>query len=167
MHRLIRNRVVAAVGCLTALALAGCGGGGDDNRSGGAGREKDKGGAVTATPSPATPEPADGATAADDVEGAWLGITDGKAVNLTIKKGHAVVLAESRLCQGSARSARPGRVTLGVKCQDGNTDRATGSAVTSDGRKIVVTWDSGKKDTLTKSPLSAVPSSLPSLPPQP
>ncbi|MFJ8588608.1 hypothetical protein ACIRD2_28695 [Streptomyces sp. NPDC093595] len=186
MHRLVRNGFVrngfvAAAGLAAALALTGCGGGGDD-KGGEPGRDeagRPAGGAATATPSPgADPDAGSGADSGSDtgsgaatpaaVEGAWLGMTDGKAVNLTIKKGHAVVLADSRVCQGAAKGAVGNKVVLALKCHDGSTDRASGTAETSDGRKIVVTWDSGKKDTLAKSPLGEdLPTSLPSLPPQP
>lgn len=191
MHRLVRNGFVrngfvAAAGLAAALALTGCGGGGADDKGGDPGKDKagrPTGGAATATPSPGA-DPDSGADSGADsgsgsgsdsgastpaaVEGAWLGMTDGKAVNLTIKKGHAVVLADSRVCQGAAKGADGNKVVLALKCHDGSTDRASGSAETSDGRKIVVTWDSGKKDTLAKSPLGEdLPTSLPSLPPQP
>ncbi|MFI6105753.1 hypothetical protein [Streptomyces sp. NPDC051310] len=177
MHRLVRNGFVrngfvAAAGLAAALALTGCGGGGSDEKGGGPGKDKagrPTGGAATATPSPgADPDSGSGASTPAGVEGAWLGMTDGKAVNLTIKKGHAVVLADSRVCQGAAKGADGNKVVLALKCHDGSTDRASGSAETSDGRKIVVTWDSGKKETLAKSPLGEdLPTSLPSLPPQP
>ncbi|MEU0272333.1 hypothetical protein [Streptomyces sp. NPDC006307] len=97
-----------------------------------------------------------------------MAVTDGKAVNLTIKKGHAVVLAESRLCQGFAKDAGQGVVSLTVKCRDGGTERASGTAREAAGGKLVVTWDSGTTDTLTKATVGEnVPTSLPSLPPQP
>jgi hypothetical protein len=189
VHRLVRNGFVrngfvAAAGLAAALALTGCGGSGGDDKGGDPGKDKagrPTGGAATATPSPGA-DPDSGADSGADsgsglgsgastpaaVEGAWLGMTDGKAVNLTIKKGHAVVLADSRVCQGAAKGADGNKVVLALKCHDGSTDRASGSAETSDGRKIVVTWDSGKKDTLAKSPLGEdLPTSLPSLPPQP
>ncbi|WP_324615799.1 hypothetical protein [Streptomyces sp. NRRL S-118] len=181
MHELVRNGFVrngfvAVAGLAAALALTGCGGGGSDDKGGDPGKDKggpDTGGAATAGPSPGSGTDSgtgsgSGAGTPAEVEGAWLGRTDGKAVNLTIKKGHAVVLADSRVCQGTAKGADGGKVVLALKCHDGSTDRASGSAETSDGRKIVVTWDSGKKDTLAKSPLGEdLPTSLPSLPTQP
>ncbi|MEU7283025.1 hypothetical protein AB0A69_30230 [Streptomyces sp. NPDC045431] len=162
VQRLVRNTAVTAAGCAAALALTGCGGGADTDD----GRGKTDGRAATVPPSPAaspaTPPPAPA------LEGAWLGVTDGKAVNLTVKKGHVVVLAESRLCQGSARDAGPGAVSLTVKCRDGDTGRARGTAREAGGGKLVVTWESGTTDTLTKAPTGEnVPTSLPSLPPQP
>ncbi|MFJ8645637.1 hypothetical protein ACIRNI_05890 [Streptomyces sp. NPDC093546] len=169
-QRLVRNAAVAAAGCAAALALTGCGGGADP----GDGRGKTDGG-VSPAPSPGTPSPAASPatpTAAPApppaLEGAWLGVTDGKAVNLTVKKGHAVVLAESRLCQGFAKDAGQGVVSLTVKCRDGGTDRARGTAREAAGGKLVVTWDGGTTDTLTRATVGEnVPTSLPSLPPQP
>ncbi|ORT59052.1 hypothetical protein [Streptomyces sp. CB03238] len=145
-HRLVRAGIVAAAGTAAVLALAGCGGGRDQQR----GDDPGDGGKLvtspTASPS-ASPSPAAGAA----FEGSWVGLTDGKPVSLTIKKGHALVLAEAHVCQGTAQGTDT--VTLTLTCDDGYTARTKGSA-DADKEKLVVSWSAGVKDTLTK---AAVP----------
>ncbi|MGA4865846.1 hypothetical protein ACPB9J_24725 [Streptomyces lavendulocolor] len=153
-HRLVRTGVVAAAGAAVLLALTGCGGGAAPRPAGGA------------TPSPAaTPAapPAPSSTssstspyasappAAGPADGSWVGLTGGKPVSVTVKKGHALVLAEAHVCQGTARGTAP--VTLTLTCDDGYTARTEGTASTERG-KLVVTWADGTKDTLTKATAS-------------
>ncbi|MFG3499239.1 hypothetical protein [Streptomyces sp. NPDC047928] len=173
MHKLDRSvrAGVAVAACVTAaVALTGCGSGDDSGKGG-----------PSATPPPASPstggtDAGPGSATLAGVEGSWAGITDGKPVNLTVRKGQAVVITEARVCQGEAKEAgvagetgEAGEVTLALRCQDGNTDRATGTVESVDGTQIVVAWDGGKRDTLMKATAnlpSSLPS-LPSLPPQP
>ncbi|MGA5166418.1 MULTISPECIES: hypothetical protein [Streptomyces] len=152
-HRLVRTGVVAAAGAAVLLALAGCGGG-----PGGA-APRPAGGA---TPSPAAtpaapPSPSSSPyasappAAAGPADGSWVGLTGGKPVSVTVKKGHALVLAEAHVCQGTARGTAP--VALTLTCDDGYTARTEGTASTERG-KLVVTWADGTKDTLTKATAS-------------
>ncbi|MEE1756753.1 hypothetical protein [Streptomyces sp. SP18CS02] len=167
-HRLVRTGVVAAAGLVTALALTGCGG----DRSEDTGQEKDAGGA-SAAPAPAGsaggpatgPGPAAGGGTLAEAEGSWTGVTDGKPVSLTIKKGQALVIADAHVCRGQAKEAAT--VTLHLTCNDGDTDRTTGTVESSDASTLVVSWGTGRKDTLTKAAPAGIPSSLPSLPPRP
>ncbi|MFF8291289.1 hypothetical protein ACF068_18950 [Streptomyces sp. NPDC016309] len=106
-------------------------------------------------PSPASPSPA----GAGEADGSWVGLTAGKPVSVTIKKGYALVLADAQVCQGTARPApatgapatpgTSGTVTLTLTCGTGYTARTEGSARTDAG-KVVVTWAGGVKDTLAK-----------------
>ncbi|MGI5356591.1 hypothetical protein ACQI4E_14975 [Streptomyces sp. CA-252508] len=152
-HRLVRTGVVAAVGAAVLLALTGCGGG-----LGGA-APRPAGGA---TPSPAAtpaapPSPSSSPyasappAAAGPADGSWVGLTGGKPVSVTVKKGHALVLAEAHVCQGTARGTAP--VALTLTCDDGYTARTEGTASAERG-KLVVTWADGTKDTLTKATAS-------------
>ncbi|MEU0658999.1 hypothetical protein [Streptomyces lavendulocolor] len=157
VHRLVRTGVVAAADAAVLLALTGCGGG-----PGGA-APRPAGGA---TPSPAAtpaapPLPSSSSStspyasvppaAAGPADGSWVGLTGGKPVSVTVKKGHALVLAEAHVCQGTARGTAP--VTLTLTCDDGYTARTKGTASTERG-KLVVTWADGTKDTLTKATAS-------------
>ncbi|MEU0667645.1 hypothetical protein ABZ508_00080 [Streptomyces lavendulocolor] len=154
-HRLVRTGVVAAAGAAVLLGLTGCGGGAAPRPAGGA------------TPSPAAtpatpPSPSSTSSstspyasappaAAGPADGSWVGLTGGKPVSVTVKKGHALVLAEAHVCQGTARGTAP--VALTLTCDDGYTARTEGTASTERG-KLVVTWADGTKDTLTKATAS-------------
>lgn len=150
-RRLVRNGVVAAAGATALLALAGCGGGRDQRPTG----EAREGGtpAVGATPavSSPTPSPAAPPVTSGAADGSWVGLTDGKPVSVTVKKGHALVLADAHVCQGTARGTDT--VTLSLTCGDGYTARTEGSARAARG-KLVVTWTGGAKDTLGKAETS-------------
>ncbi|WP_336323397.1 hypothetical protein [Streptomyces lavendofoliae] len=150
-HRLVRTGVVAAAGAAAALALAGCGGGPDqrrgDDTAGGRpadGPPPSPAAAPAASPSPSPSVPPATTGAAD---GSWVGLTGGKPVSVTVKKGHALVLAEAHVCQGTARGT--GTVALTLTCDDGYTTRTEGSARTQKGA-LVVTWTGGIRDTLTR-----------------
>ncbi len=160
MQKLVRNSVAAAVALASALALTACGSGDGDGG---------KDGAASAAPSAAA-SPGAGAGAGSvslaDAEGAWVGATDGKAVTLTISKGgQAVVISEAHVCQGVAKEGAA--LTLTLTCKDGGTDRTSGTVRSADGTRLVVAWDSGRTDTLTKPAAGVLPSNLPSIPPLP
>nr|BAV57478.1 membrane protein [Streptomyces sp. SANK 60404] len=150
--RLVRTGFVAAAGITAALALAGCGGGRDQRLVDDRGKDTGpvssptSGGARTPVSSP-TPSPAASPVTSGEAEGSWVGLTDGKPVSVTIKKGHALVLAEAHVCQGTAHGTDT--VTLSLTCDDGYTARTEGSA-RADKAKLAVTWAGGAKDTLTK-----------------
>ncbi|WP_344432006.1 hypothetical protein [Streptomyces lavendulocolor] len=158
-HRLVRTGVVAAAGAAVLLALAGCGGGpgGDVPRPAG-GATPARAATPAAPPSPSStsssstsPYASAPPAAAGPADGSWVGLTGGKPVSVTVKKGHALVLAEAHVCQGTARGTAP--VTLTLTCDDGYTTRTEGTASTERG-KLVVTWADGTKDTLTKATAS-------------
>ncbi|MFF8831712.1 hypothetical protein [Streptomyces sp. NPDC015131] len=134
-HKLVRTAATAAALC---LALAGCGGG--QVRP-----EADPTPTATRAPSPsASPAP----PAAGAADGSWVGLTGGRPVSLTVEKGHAAVLAEAHVCQGTTAQGTA-VVTLDLTCDDGYTARTRGSARAEKG-KLVVTWAGGAKDTLTR-----------------
>lgn len=163
MRKLVRTGAVVATGLLTALALTGCG---SDSDKGSA--DKDSG--STATPVPGGSDDSGSATGGGDggstgglkaLEGAWAGQTDGKAVVLSVASGKAVVVADSHVCSGSAKGAD--KVTLELKCADGDTGRTAGAIESNDGKTVVVAWDGGTKDTLGKTDADAL-EGLPDLP---
>ncbi|MFJ8397262.1 hypothetical protein [Streptomyces sp. NPDC094144] len=163
MRKLVRTSAVVATGLLTALALTGCG---SDNDQPGADQESGS------APAPA-PDHSDGsstgggdggATSADGLkalEGAWAGQTDGKAVVLSVAHGKAVVVADSHVCSGSAKGTD--KVTLALRCADGDTDRTAGTVESNDGKTVVLAWDGGTKDSLGKTDAGSL-EGLPGLP---
>lgn len=163
MRKLVRTGAVVATGLLTALALTGCG---SDSDKGGT----DKG---SGSPTPQAPAGSDDSGSATDggdsastgglkaLEGAWAGLSDDKAVVLSVASGKAVVIADSHVCSGSAKGTD--KVTLELKCTDGDTDRTAGAVESNDGKTLVVSWDGGTKDTLGKTDADSL-EGLPGLP---
>ncbi|WP_405987534.1 hypothetical protein [Streptomyces sp. NBC_00872] len=166
MQKLVRAGVATA-GLVTSLALTLTGCGGDS----GSDSAKDKGGAdapsATADGSVSASDPATdsstdagaGGDGASAVDGTWAGLTDGKAVALSVKAGKVALVADSHVCQGSVEDM--GEPMLSLTCADGNTDRTMGTIESNDGKTLVVSWDKGKKDTLAKTDGGALPEGLP------
>ncbi|MFJ2419637.1 hypothetical protein [Streptomyces brevispora] len=163
MRKLVRTGAVVATGLLTALALTGCGNDSDKGDTG-------KGSGSTATPAPGGSDDSGSATGGGDggstgglkaLEGAWAGQTDGRAVVLSVASGKAVVVADSHVCTGSAEGAD--KVTLVLKCADGDTGRTAGAIESNDGKTVVVSWADGTKDTLGKTDAASL-EDLPGLP---
>ncbi|MGW3624378.1 hypothetical protein [Streptomyces sp. NPDC000880] len=146
MHKRVRTSVAAA-GLVAALALTGCGSGG--------GADAGKDTKTSAAPTQA----GDGATGSGSIEGAWTGVTDGKAVALTVSGKTAAVIADGHVCTGEVMDH--GKPMLSLKCADGNTDRSMGSIESNDGTTLVVSWGAGAKDTLTKTDPAKLPTGLP------
>ncbi|UUN31319.1 hypothetical protein KK483_19750 [Streptomyces sp. FIT100] len=153
----VRTGVVAAAGLASALALTGCSSGsGDDTADQGKGRERS---GATATPTP-TPSGSgsDGAGSGSGsgsgdpsgggLEGTWAGLSDSKVIALSVKDGQATLVAGQHVCNGTVQ--RAGAVTLALKCADGDTERTSGTVDSNNGTKVVVSWSTGPKDTLTK-----------------
>lgn len=163
MHRLVRSGVAAA-GLVVALALSGCGGGDSGDDSG-----KDKG---ASAPAPSESDagadesaPETGATA-DSLEGTWAGMTQGKAIALSVKEGKAALIADEHICQGEVEDMG-GEPMLSLKCADGNTDRTMGSIDSNDGKTLVLSWEGGTKDSLAKTDPGKLPEGLPTGVPAP
>ncbi|MEZ0110716.1 hypothetical protein ABH920_004731 [Catenulispora sp. EB89] len=98
----------------------------------------------TGASQPCTPTPANGDCGV--YNGTWKGTTSGTAVTLTVTRDQAELKAPHD-CPGSF----DGQLLL-LTCQDGNTDRQTGSATLSaDHKTLTVSWDGGITDALTKS----------------
>ncbi|NUL05421.1 hypothetical protein HRW07_19715 [Streptomyces lunaelactis] len=147
MHKLVRTSLAAA-GLVAALALTGCGS--DDG---------DDAGKDSASTAPAEAGSGGDAAKGGSIEGAWSGKTDGKTVDLAVTGTKAVLLADGHACTGDV--ADMGKQMLTLKCADGNTDRTMGSIESNDGKTLVISWDAGAKDTLTKSATGTLPTGLP------
>ncbi|WSY67967.1 hypothetical protein OHA61_16440 [Streptomyces sp. NBC_00885] len=145
MHKRVRMSVAAA-GLVAALALTGCGSSDSDD----AGKGK-----TSATPT----EAGGGGAASGSIDGAWSGVTDGKPIALSVSGKTAAVVADGHVCTGEVTDH--GKPMLSLKCADGNTDRTMGSIESNDGTKLVVSWDAGAKDTLTKTEPGKLPKGLP------
>ncbi|MEV0783502.1 hypothetical protein AB0I52_11105 [Streptomyces sp. NPDC050423] len=160
MRKLVRTGAVVATGLLTALALTGCGGDGDKG-----GTDKGSGSATPPAPVGSGSATGGGESASTGglkaLEGAWAGLSDDKAVVLSVASGKAVVIADSHVCSGSAKGSD--KVTLELKCTDGDTGRTAGAVESNDGKTLVVSWDGGTKDTLGKTDADSL-EGLPGLP---
>ncbi|WP_260848623.1 hypothetical protein [Streptomyces sp. SLBN-118] len=139
---------VAAAGLVAALALTGCGSSDSDD----AGK-----GTTSATPTEAG---GDSGSASGSIDGAWSGVTDGKAVALSVSGKTAAVVGDGHVCTGEVTD-HGGKPMLSLKCADGNTDRTMGSIESNDGSKLVISWDGGAKDTLSKTAPGKLPEGLP------
>lgn len=157
MHKLLRTSVAAA-GLVVALTLTGCGGGdsGDDSA-----KDKNSAAPSTSEPDAGAGESTPGTSAtADGLEGTWAGMTEGKAVALSVKEGKAALIADEHICQGDVQDMG-GEPMLALKCADGNTDRTMGSIDSNDGKKLVLSWEGGTKDSLAKTEPGKLPEGLP------
>ncbi|MFI1394051.1 hypothetical protein [Streptomyces sp. NPDC020681] len=150
MHKRVRTvRTSAAAAALAAFfVLTGCGS--DDSGD----TSKD-----SATTAPTEAGKGD-AAANGDIEGAWTGESDGKKVDLAVTGKKAVLVADGHACTGDV-TEMGGEPMLSLKCADGNTDRTMGSIESNDGKTLVISWDAGAKDTLTKSASGKLPEGLP------
>lgn len=146
MHKRVRTSLAAA-GLVAALALTGCGS--DD------GDDAGKDAKASASPT----EAGGGDAGSASIEGAWFGKTDGKSVDLAVTGTKAVLIADGHACTGEV--ADMGKPMLSLKCADGNTDRTMGAIESNDGKTLVISWDAGAKDTLTKSATGQLPEGLP------
>ncbi|MFE7706812.1 hypothetical protein ACFU6I_13615 [Streptomyces sp. NPDC057486] len=154
MHPLVRTGAVVA-GLAVAVALTGCGS--DSGKS-----DSDTGAADGPTSAPAAGGDSGSAGDAAALDGTWAGVTDGKAVALSVTAGKAALVADAHVCSGEVKDM--GKVMLALKCTDGDTARTMGTIASNDGRTIVVEWDAGSKDTLAKTEPGALPTGLPGLP---
>lgn len=160
MRKVLRTGVVVVAGIVTAVALTGCS---SDSEKSDSGKDAD---AAKSSQAPGGSGSSGGGgdsgagTAA--LEGGWAGKTDGKAVILSVASGKAVLVTEQQACTGTVQDM--GKAMLTLKCADGDTRRTTGAIESNDGKTVVVSWDSGTKDTLVKTAPGAIPSGLPDLP---
>ncbi|MDX3850946.1 hypothetical protein [Streptomyces sp. AK02-01A] len=159
MRRLVRTSVIAA-GLVAALALTGCGAG-----DSGADPAEDRSGTAASGPTGSGAPDSGGDAASGGIDGTWAALTDGKAVALSVKAGKVALVADQHVCQGSVEDM--GEPMLSLKCPDGNSDRTMGAIESNDGKTLVISWGSGKKDTLTKTVDGKLPggppTSVPSL----
>nr|WP_203687023.1 hypothetical protein [Streptomyces sp. SID14515] len=144
------------------LALTACGS--DDD----AGKDSGADSAASATPGggggdDSAGESGSGGTDAAALEGTWVGLTDGKNVTVSVAARKVALVADQSVCQGDVKDMG-GEPMLALKCTGGSTDRTMGAIDSVDGSKLVVSWDGGTKDTLTKADPGKLPSGMPSLP---
>ncbi|MGW1295617.1 hypothetical protein [Streptomyces sp. NPDC002533] len=159
MTRSLRTGAIAVAALAASFALTACG---SDDAS------KDSGADASAS---ATPGAGGGEGAGDSgggvdaaaLEGTWVGLTDGKNVTVSIAARKVALVADQSVCQGDVKDMG-GEPMLALKCTDGGTDRTMGAIDSVDGSKLVVSWDGGAKDTLTKAEAGKLPSGMPSLP---
>ncbi|OEJ25765.1 hypothetical protein BGM19_20890 [Streptomyces agglomeratus] len=167
MREYVRTTFAAAA-VAAALVLTGCSGDSGGGTGGDKGRDKGAGGSASRGAGQSSTGPsADQETSADDVAGSWIATTDGKIVALIIQGSDAAVAGE-HVCAGTA--AKADKVTLKLKCGDGNTDRTTGVVTRgAGGDSITVKWGSGIEDSFKKSAAGdklpeGIPSDMPKLP---
>ncbi|MER6996555.1 hypothetical protein [Streptomyces sp. NPDC000410] len=160
MHKLVRTGAVAAAGLAAALALTGCGGDAAD-------KEKGASAPPSAAPGGAgSGSGADSSGEAPDIEGTWSGLSKDGVVALSVSDGRAALIAGQSICDGTVTAAKP--QTLSLKCDNGNTDRTQGTVESSDGKRLVISWSGGAKDTLARTEpgdggtLPGLPTGLPS-----
>ncbi|MFJ8854317.1 hypothetical protein [Streptomyces sp. NPDC102437] len=154
MHGVVRTGAAIAAGILCTAALTGC--------SSDSGKSDGRGGSTASDqPGRQADDNSGSGTDAAALEGGWAGKTDGKAVVLSVASGKAVLVTEQHACTGTVQGA--GKVTLTLKCVDGGDDRTSGSVDSDNGKTVVISWDSGVKDTLAKTDPGALPSGLPDL----
>ncbi|MET9927973.1 MULTISPECIES: hypothetical protein [unclassified Streptomyces] len=152
MTRFVRTGGVVVAALAASLALTACGS--DDD----AGKGSGPGAGSSATPGAG--QGSDGAgTDAAALEGTWVGLTDGRNVTVSITAGKVALVADQAVCQGDVKDM--GEVMLALKCTGGADDRTMGAIESNDGKKLVLSWDGGVKDTLTKAASGTLPTDLP------
>ncbi|MGX8909961.1 hypothetical protein ACR820_32845 [Streptomyces netropsis] len=130
---------------IAAVLLTGCGGGDGDGKAGGEpSASASKGTSGNSAPAK------DGAVGSLDGVYAAAPSADG-AVGLSLSRGRAALYADGgkRVCTGTFGEGA-GPVTLTLTCGDKNTDRTRGTVERPGGKTVVVSWESGKKDTFTR-----------------
>ncbi|MFD5347892.1 hypothetical protein ACFWJY_30135 [Streptomyces anulatus] len=157
----LRTGAVAVAALAAALALTACG---SDDASKDSGADS----AASATPggdgdNGSGESAGSGATDAAALEGTWVGLTDAKNVTVSIAGGKVALVADQSVCQGDVKDMG-GEPMLALKCTGGSADRTMGAIDSVDGTKLVLSWDGGVKDTLTKADPGKLPSGMPSLP---
>lgn len=160
MTRSLRTGAVMVAALAASLALTACGS--DD-----AGKDSGADSAPSAEPgggdNGSGESAGSGGADAAALEGTWVGLTDGKSVTASITARKVALVADQSVCQGDVKDMG-GEPMLALKCTGGAADRTMGAIDSVDGTKLVVSWDGGVKDTLTKADPGKLPSGMPSLP---
>lgn len=150
-----RTGAIAVAALAASFTLVACGS--DD-------APKDSGADAPASAAPGSGESGGSTAGAAALEGTWAGLTDGRNVTVSISSGKVALVADRSVCQGDVRET-DGAPMLALKCTDGGgAERTMGAIDSVDGSKLVVSWDSGAEDTLTKADPGRLPSGMPSLP---
>ncbi|MFE4450872.1 hypothetical protein [Streptomyces sp. NPDC056796] len=160
MDRLTRSGALAAAGLAAALALTACGS--DDPAADRTSDDRPATASGPATPSGAATADAAVAAAAAALAGTWTGTSDGLPVVLSATSGKVALSAGQHICQGELKNM--GTVMIALKCLDGDTARTMGSIESNDGGKLVVSWNAGATDTLSRAADAKLPKGLPTLP---
>ncbi|MFF9274755.1 hypothetical protein [Streptomyces griseosporeus] len=144
-----------------AVLLSGC------SDSGGSDDGADGGGSPTAGPSSTATAGTGGGTAGpsasgDGLEGSWLATTGGKAVVLVVTGTDAGVFTTGgTVCSGTTATASGAR-TIRLKCNDGSTDRTSGTVAAIGKSSLKVTWKGGLgTETFTRAEGAELPPGLP------
>ncbi|MET8172784.1 hypothetical protein [Streptomyces clavifer] len=156
MDRFVRSGAAVA-GLVAALALSACG----SDETTGEGPAAGSGSERSATPGQDAGS-GSGGVGTTALDGTWTGTSDGRAVVLSIASGKVALVADQHVCQGDVKDM--GALTLALTCPDGNTDRAMGAVESHDGKKLVIAWDGGAEDTLTRTDPGKLPTGLPEIP---
>ncbi|WP_037772837.1 hypothetical protein [Streptomyces sclerotialus] len=131
----------AAAAAVAAVLLAGCGG--SDDGGGGKGTESPSPSASSAAP---TPGGEDGGVTVAALEGGWT--TDAshadKGLMILSISGHKAVLIGKESCGGKVVDGTP--LKLAFQCADGDSEHTGGTVKSLTGKKLTVTWTSGKED---------------------
>ncbi|MEV4880823.1 hypothetical protein [Streptomyces cyaneofuscatus] len=155
MTRFVRTGGVVVAALAASLALTACGS--DDDAGKGSGSDAGS----SAAPGDGQGSGDAGADAAA-LEGTWVELTDSKNVTVSIAAGKVALVADQAVCQGDVKDM--GEVMLALKCTGGADDRTMGAIESNDGKKLVLSWGGGLKDTLSKAAPGKLPTDLPSLP---
>ncbi|MFJ8754288.1 hypothetical protein ACIREO_33930 [Streptomyces sp. NPDC102441] len=159
MDSLPRSGALAAAGLVAVLALTACG---SDDPASDKAPEPGAGSGQTSSSGTGGKEGGSGDADATALEGTWTGTSDSLPVVLSVTSGKVALSAGKHICQGDVKDM--GEVMLALKCLDGNTDRTMGSVESNDGEKLVISWDAGAEDTLSRTDATALPTDLPELP---
>ncbi|MFJ8869080.1 hypothetical protein ACIRD6_25355 [Streptomyces sp. NPDC102473] len=157
MGRLPRSGALLAAGLAAAFSLTACGSDGPTAAPDG-GRGPGRSTPSAAGSADAAPENADVAA----LEGTWAGTAEGSPVVLSVTSGKAALVADQHVCQGEVKDM--GGTMLVLKCLDGNTERTMGAVDSDGGEKLVVSWDAGPEDTLTRTEADELPTGPPEAP---
>ncbi|MFJ8772309.1 hypothetical protein [Streptomyces microflavus] len=157
MTRFVRTGGVVVAALAATLALTACGS--DDDAGKGSGDD------AGSSAKPGDGQESGSATDTASLDGTWVGLTDGKNVTVSITAGKVALVADQAVCQGDVKDM--GEVMLALKCTGGANDRTMGAIESNDGNKLVLSWDGGVKDTLSKADPGKLPTDLPSLPEMP
>ncbi|WP_405693691.1 hypothetical protein [Streptomyces sp. NBC_01185] len=157
MGRLPRSGALLAAGLAAAFSLTACGSDGPAAAPDG-GRGPGRSTPSAAGGEDAAPEHADVAA----LEGTWAGTAGGSPVVLSVTSGKAALVAGQHVCQGEVKDMDG--TTLVLKCLDGNTERTMGAVDSDGGEKLVVSWDDGPEDTLTRTEADELPTGPPEAP---
>ncbi|MEU5420255.1 hypothetical protein ACFY1P_26945 [Streptomyces sp. NPDC001407] len=151
---------ITGAAVIAAVLMTGCSSQSDD---------KDKN--ISATPpasapakpaDPAAQDPAKGTGVTGPVDGTYAAKIDGTGWGLVVSSTMAALAGAGHVCNGTVdHNAKPPTLTL--KCADGDTLRTQGKIVSADGKALVVSWSSGKKDTFLKTEKGGAPAGLPDL----